>query len=382
MNKVSASLADGRTASVSMQGRPDGGSQVVSVQMPDGTVLSREGGTNRWSAGGGAVGGAASGDVQPHTVWEGDIRLNQQGQLRFVYQYEKVPSLVSVEARLPDGSRLALVNTDGSLRLPGRTVDALSERLADAAVKSVSGLDLDITPDRLRVGGVSTGAGVNTRYVIDLNSDEAANIIRLAATNAGIKIVPEGDPIGPIAGPCASFVATASENVSGAYEYDTPMPDHTSSVALFSRGDDGQWKVITGLRERPPFAGHAALPGGFLDRAGGMVEDPADAATRELTEETGIKTTSPALVRIGDALGRDTRNRIIDFQYAAVASKEDMAGLFAGDDLKDLQVQDVQKLLDDPSALAFDHHAMLQAAYDHLLASQSAVSPVTEAGSN
>ena len=70
MNKVSASLADGRTASVSMQGRPDGGSQVVSVQMPDGTVLSREGGTNRWSAGGGAVGGV---EVVGHATREPDI---------------------------------------------------------------------------------------------------------------------------------------------------------------------------------------------------------------------------------------------------------------------------------------------------------------------
>ncbi len=192
---------------------------------------------------------------------------------------------------------------------------------------------------------------------------------QMAATGSDFKIVPGEQSL---ASQVSAPVAKIGENVPGSYQYDTPMPDHTASVALFSKGEDGRWNVLTGLREREPFAGKAALPGGFLDMSGGNVEAPANAAARELTEETGIKTSDPELVRIGDALGRDARNRIIDFQYSAVASKEDMASLFAGDDLKDLQVQDVQKLLNDPSSLAFDHHEMLSAAFKHLLATQPA----------
>lgn len=357
---VTASLADGRSAAVTMQAGADGGTQVAQVQMSDGTVLTRQGLTNHWAADGGGPG---------TTVWDGDIKVDDQGALKFVYKYEKAPSLVSVEARLPDGSKVALVNADGALSLPSSQVDAVSQTLQQAGAQSVDPLKLDLSPDRLQLDGVTTGANVNTKYVVNLTEDEAAGVRQLAASNAGIKIVPADTAVGPTA-VAQPIEGTIGENTPGAYEYPSAMPDHTASVALFSRGDDGNWKVLTGLREREPFAGRSALPGGFLDMSSGSVEAPAGAAARELSEETGIKTTTPTLVRIGDALGRDARNRVIDFQYAAVASPQDMAALNAGDDLKDLQVLDVQKLLSDPNSLAFDHHEMLSAAYQHLLATE------------
>ncbi len=120
LNTVRANLADGRAVSVSVQPGADGVNQVSRVQMPDGTMLTRQGETTHW---------AASGDQAAHTVWDGDVRLNDQGQVRFVYQYEKAPSVVSVEARLPDGSKIAIANSDGTLSLPAATVDAIGQRL-------------------------------------------------------------------------------------------------------------------------------------------------------------------------------------------------------------------------------------------------------------
>jgi ADP-ribose pyrophosphatase YjhB (NUDIX family) len=357
---VTASLADGRSASVTMKSGADGANQVAQVQMSDGTVLTRQGLTNHWVADGGGPG---------TTVWDGDIKVDDQNALKFVYKYEKAPSVVSVEARLPDGSKVALANADGSLSLPSSQVDAVSQRLQEAGAQSVSPLKLNLSPERLQLDGVTTGANVNTKYVVNLSDDEAAGVRQLAASNAAVKIVPGDTAVGPTAA-AEPVEGTIGENAPGAYEYPAPMPDHTASMAVFTKGDDGNWKVLTGLREREPFAGRSALPGGFLDMSGGSVEAPADAAAREVVEETGIKTTNPALVRIGDALGRDTRNRIIDFQYAAVASPEDMAAMNPTDDLHDLKLLDVKQLLDDPNSLAFDHHEMLSAAYQHLLATQ------------
>ncbi len=357
---VSASLADGRSATVTLQGAADGGTQVSEVKMADGTVLSRQGATNHWVTDGGGPG---------KTVWDGDVRLNDNDQLSFVYKYEKAPSVVSVEARLPDGSKVALAGPDGSLSLPSSTVDTISQRLPEAGSQSVKPLYLIISPDRLQLDSVSTGSAVNTKYVVNLNDDEAASVRQLAATDAGVKIVPADTPVGQVAA-AAHATGPMGENVPGAYEYSQPMPDHTASVALFSKADDGSWNVLTGLREREPFAGKVALPGGFLDMPGGSIEAPADAATRELAEETGVKTANPALVRIGDSLGRDARNRIIDFQYSAVASPEDMAKINPSDDLYGVKPLSVKELLADPNSLAFDHYQMLSAAYQHLLATQ------------
>jgi|GEM_PF-3835497 len=360
----SARLADGREVKVAVTEGSDGLSQVQQVQMPDGTILTRQAAGNSWKA---LAPGEASGSATPSTAntteWIGDVKVNPDGQLSFLYKFEKAPSNVSLEARLPDGSKVALAGPDGSLSLPGNRIGALSDRLPDTAAQSAKALNLDIAADRVRLDNVTTNGGVSSNYVVDLSAEEAAKVRALALQNTSIKIVPSEQAIGPV----QSATAHIGENMPGSFHYDQPMADHTATMAVFKESPDGTWKVLTGLRDNAPFKDHEALPGGFLDLSGASVETPAHAATRELAEETGVILDNPKLVGVADELGRDSRNRVIDFGFGAVVPKNDASKLLDDSDLKGLKWQDLNELLADPKRLAFDHYRLLTQAYEQLI---------------
>ena len=61
-------------------------------------------------------------------------------------------------------------------------------------------------------------------------------------------------------------------------------------------------RVLLVQRAHPPFAGEWALPGGFVEEG----ERVADAAPRELAEETGLKLISLPLLGVYDTPGRET----------------------------------------------------------------------------
>src|SRR5262249_54082767 len=87
----------------------------------------------------------------------------------------------------------------------------------------------------------------------------------------------------------------------GSFTYDYPRPALTADVGVVG-GDAGRRGLLIG-RKKPPFAGMWALPGGFVDEN----ERPADAAVREVKEETGIAVTDlEHLYTAGDP-GRDPR---------------------------------------------------------------------------
>ncbi|CAN5488274.1 hypothetical protein BH10CYA1_BH10CYA1_23890 [soil metagenome] len=362
-----AYTAEGEQANISIRQLGSGKTLIDSVDLPNGTRMVREG-LNKWST---------NPDTPQHQVWKGDIRLSDSGKLQYVYQFAKAPDVVTVDVRLPDGSRLAMPGADGNIVLPGSSVDVANQTLADAALTSLRKLNVDIPADRLKIEGITASDSVSTNYSVQLTPEEAV-ALRQKISTAGATIVSESTVVA--LPKSVVHEIPVGENVPGEYVYDRPMADHTATTAYVYEGDDGRLKVLIGVRKLAPEQGKDALPGGFLDIKGNAVESPVDAAVRETLEETGLKLTDPTVVRIADTFGRDTRGRGIDTQFVQFGNKEEIAHLLEPSptenpelrDLLRLQERDVLELLGDPNSLAFDHHRALLAAYQHIVGSKVA----------
>ncbi len=127
------------------------------------------------------------------------------------------------------------------------------------------------------------------------------------------------------------------------------------AVILFQDG------IVLIKRDRPPFAGSYALPGGFVE-VGETVEA---AAVREAREETGLAIDLLGLVGIYSNPARDPRGHVVSAAFLARGRGE----LMAGSDARSAQVFPLQSL----PPLAFDHDKIISDALS-LAKSQSAVS--------
>lgn len=135
----------------------------------------------------------------------------------------------------------------------------------------------------------------------------------------------------------------------------------TADVVLFALDHRAQVNVL--LIERgndpdDPYAGFLALPGGFVEYQQG--ETFAEAARRELAEETGLAAPTP-LVRIGvyDAPDRDVRGRVISVAYAGFMPR--MSEPTADHGVVAARWVPVDELV--PADLAFDHADILRDAW-------------------
>jgi 8-oxo-dGTP diphosphatase len=104
-------------------------------------------------------------------------------------------------------------------------------------------------------------------------------------------------------------------------------------------------KILLIRRKNEPFRGNWALPGGFVDEN----EDLADAALRELREETGLQVASVTQLKAFGRPGRDPRHHTVSIAFLAQAAEN--AAAAAADDASDA----AWFPLDDLPALAFDH---------------------------
>ncbi|NVK26451.1 MAG: NUDIX hydrolase [Flavobacteriia bacterium] len=112
------------------------------------------------------------------------------------------------------------------------------------------------------------------------------------------------------------------------------------------------WNVLLIKRKYPPFEGKWALPGGFVEND----EDLADAAIRELNEETGVQLKSIYQIGAFGKPDRDPRKRVISVTYCAILHQ--LFSTEAGDDA----AESIWHPIDNLPSLAFDHDAILRIA--------------------
>jgi 8-oxo-dGTP diphosphatase len=130
--------------------------------------------------------------------------------------------------------------------------------------------------------------------------------------------------------------------------WDNPKPVTATLIAL----DSG---LVLVKRKYAPFIGDWCLPGGFIE----STEHPADAAAREVLEETGLIIESPRLVEAGTP-GHGI-NVIILFYVAAPSGGK----MEAGDDASEVGVFRREEL---PVNIAFQlHRTMIKRYFDGLL---------------
>jgi 8-oxo-dGTP diphosphatase len=145
----------------------------------------------------------------------------------------------------------------------------------------------------------------------------------------------------------------------GRFTYDYPRPAVTVDVVLFTVAGTLQALRLRALliqRDRPPFAGAWALPGGFLHEN----EDLPAAAARELKEETGLDGVHiEQLAAIGTP-GRDPRGHTVTVVWVGLVPGD--RALTATGDARAARWFDVTEL----PQLAFDHADLLAAALRHL----------------
>jgi 8-oxo-dGTP diphosphatase len=141
------------------------------------------------------------------------------------------------------------------------------------------------------------------------------------------------------------------------YAQEYPKAGVTTDIVVFHQLGTDEEALLLIKRKNDPFAGHLALPGGFLN----MDELIRDCAARELQEETSLQVNSKDLVYVGyyDQVDRDKRSRVISHCFAI-----------------NLKHRPPVKAMDDAAEvgwfsswvwpLAFDHNKMVEDAKEKL----------------
>ncbi len=135
------------------------------------------------------------------------------------------------------------------------------------------------------------------------------------------------------------------------HTYDYPRPALTIDVVLLSR--DQPSRVLLIRRKHDPFSGSWALPGGFVNEG----ETLADAARRELLEETGLAAPDLEQLHTAGDPGRDPRGWTVSVAFLARVDRKKLKPK-AADDASEAKWFP----LDDLPELAFDHAMILERA--------------------
>jgi 8-oxo-dGTP diphosphatase len=144
--------------------------------------------------------------------------------------------------------------------------------------------------------------------------------------------------------------------------YRHPRPAVTVDCVIFRRAGRGL-EVLLIQRKATPFRGRWALPGGFVDRD----EDLADAARRELREETGLRGLRLEQFHAFGTPGRDPRGHTVSIAYVGLLTRSKNSAR-AGDDAAGLAWFSVLQL----PPLGFDHRQIIQLALKRVRTTKAA----------
>jgi 8-oxo-dGTP diphosphatase len=140
------------------------------------------------------------------------------------------------------------------------------------------------------------------------------------------------------------------------YTYEYPRPAVTTDCLLFTR-QNNTLHVLLIQRDKPPFEGKWAFPGGFVE----IEEDLEEAAHRELKEETSLDGIELSQLHTFGKVDRDPRGRTISVVYYGFVPDENTAAR-AGSDARDARWFPLSNL----PGLAFDHDKIIDYAIEHL----------------
>ena len=133
----------------------------------------------------------------------------------------------------------------------------------------------------------------------------------------------------------------------------------TVDAVVFGYEFPAQISVLLIQRKNPPYQGHWALPGGFVEDD----ESLETAVVRELEEETSVRINYLEQLYTFGTPGRDPRQRIVSVAYFGLV-KPDAYTVMAASDAKAVQ----WFLMDALPPLAFDHDLIIQTAIQRLRA--------------
>ena len=140
------------------------------------------------------------------------------------------------------------------------------------------------------------------------------------------------------------------------YTYKHPRPSLTVDAVVFRHRNKDGFEILLIQRDRPPFEGNWALPGGFVD----MDETLEMAVNRELEEETNLKAIELKQLHSFSALDRDPRGRTVSVVFWGMLNDNQQAK--AGDDARETKWFPINQL----PKLAFDHDEVVEMAIQKL----------------
>ena len=131
------------------------------------------------------------------------------------------------------------------------------------------------------------------------------------------------------------------------------VPNLTVDAIVTKRVGPNQDEILLITRGRPPFQGHYAFPGGFVDYG----EDPVNAVTRELREECSIEGKEPELITVAGKPDRDPRKHVVSIVYSVQVDPNHEVK--AADDAATAKFYPIATVWKD-FEMAFDHKDILR----------------------